>query len=262
VTDDRPRDRPDPYRALAPVYDLWAADTAGDVEFYVRRALEAPGPVVELGVGTGRVAIAVAHAGRSVIGVDISPSMLAEGRRRAKATGVADRIAWVQADMRSFVADARVPLVTIPYRSFMHLVTTEDQLACLDAVRRSLAPGGRLVLDLFVPDPALIAAQDRRRHLHAAGVDEGGRQVELWVTPAYEVTTQRLALDVSVETHDGERVVARRETTLELRMVYRYEMEHLLARSGLAVEAVYGDFDERPLAEGCREMIWVARRPG
>jgi ubiquinone/menaquinone biosynthesis C-methylase UbiE len=250
----------DPYLAFVGFYDVWTKDVAGDVEFYVRRALEATGPVVELGVGTGRIAIPTAQAGKDVTGVDISPSMLAEARLRAEAAGVSARITFVEADMHTFVAGPPVELVSIPYRSFLHLVTSEDQLTCLRNVARSLVSGGRLALNMFVPDPMFVASQDRQRNLHGEFTDELGRRCELWVTPEYEVTTQLITIRAIVDAYEGEELVASTGSELLVRMVYRYEMEHLLARAGFEVEALYGDFDERPLTEECREMIWVARK--
>ena len=252
----------DGYLAFVGFYDEWVKDVTGDVEFYVRRAGESDGPMVELGVGTGRIAIPTALTGKQVLGVDVSAAMLAEGRKRAADAGVADRMTFLEADMRVHVADPPVTLVTIPYRSFLHMLTVEDQLACLESVRRSLVPGGRFILNLFVPDPSLVVAQDRRRNLHSEYTDARGLRCELWVSPEYEVTTQRIAIRASVEAYEGERLVETTETALTVRMVYRYEMEHLLARSGFEVEALYGDFDERLLTEDCREMIWVARRAG
>jgi len=248
----------DPYLAFVGFYDAWTEGLIGDVDFYVRRAQAVRGPIVELGVGTGRIAIPTAEAGQSVIGVDVSPAMLAEARRRAALAGVSGKIAFAEADMRSFVAEAPVELVTIPFRSFLHMESVEDQLRCLRSVRASLAPGGRLILNTFVPNPIYMAAQDKRRNLHNTYRDEQGRSCEIWVTPSFETTTQRIDIAVTVETDDGEQIA---ETTLGLRMIYPREMEHLLARAGFDVEAVYGDFDERPLTEGCDEMIWVGRKP-
>jgi ubiquinone/menaquinone biosynthesis C-methylase UbiE len=251
----------DAYLAFVGFYDVWTKDVEGDVDFYVRRASRAGGPVVELGAGTGRIAIPTAASGKEVIAVDLSAAMLAEARRRAADAGVSDRITFVEADMRSFVASPPVELVTIPYRSFLHMATTEDQLACLASVDASLRPGGRLILNMFVPDPAFVAGQDRRRNLHGEFTDDKGRRCELWVTPEYETTTQNVTIRAIVEAYEGDRHVESTESVLHVRMIYRYEMEHLLARSGFEVEALFGDFDERPLTEGCREMIWVARKP-
>jgi ubiquinone/menaquinone biosynthesis C-methylase UbiE len=251
----------DPYLAFVGFYNDWSDRMEGDVEFYTKLAVDAGGPVVELGVGTGRIAMSIARAGIPVTGVDVSEAMMAEGKRRAKEAGVGELISWVHGDMRTFVASPPVPLVTIPFRSFLHLVTTDDQRACLDHVYRSLVPGGRLALNLFVPDPEFIVANEGRRRLIDEFTDERGRRCELWHEPAYEVTTQRLHLRAICETYDGERLADVQETTLELRMVYRYEMEHLLLRAGFEIEDLYGWFDGRSLTEEAREMVWVARRP-
>jgi ubiquinone/menaquinone biosynthesis C-methylase UbiE len=251
----------DPYLAWVGFYDEWSRTMEGDVAFYVRRATAVPGPVIELGVGTGRIAIPTAQAGQRVIGVDLSSAMLAEARRRAAEAGVADHIAFAEADMRSFVAEAPVNLVTIPYRSFLHMISTEDQLACLRNVSRSLVSGGHLILNMFIPDPAYIAGQDRKRNLHTEFTDERGRRCEVWVTPIYDMTTQVVTIRATVDAYDDERLVDSTESEMVVRMIYRYEMEHLLARAGFEIEALYGDFEEGPLVEGSEEMIWVARTP-
>jgi len=251
----------DPYLAFVGFYDEWTRDVTGDVDFYVRRATAVPPPVIELGVGTGRIAIPTALAGQRVIGVDLSAAMLAEARRRAGEAGVADRIAFAEADMRTFVAEVPVNLVTIPFRSFLHMRTTEDQLTCLSNVRRSLLPGGQLILNMFLPDPAFIVGQDRKRNHHGDFTDERGRRCEIWVTPIYDIASQRVTIRAAVEAFEREQLVETTESELHVRMIHRYEMEHLLERSGFEIEALYGDFDERPLDEGCSEMIWVARRP-
>jgi SAM-dependent methyltransferase len=193
--------------------------------------------------------------------VDLSGAMLAEARRRAGDAGIADRIAFAEADMRSFVAEAPVNLVIIPFRSFLHMQTTEDQLTCLRNVHRSLAPGGRLILNMFLPDPEFIVAQDRKRNHHGDFTDEQGRRCEIWVTPIYDTASQVVTIRAVVEAFEGDRMVDVTEAELHVRMIHRYEMEHLLARSGFQIESLYGDFDERPLDENCREMIWVARKP-
>ncbi|TMK83299.1 MAG: class I SAM-dependent methyltransferase, partial [Actinobacteria bacterium] len=156
----------DPYSILVDFYDHWAEPQRDDIPFYVKRATAVKGPVVELGAGTGRIAIPIARAGQEVIGVDTSGAMLTEAARRAATEGVAGRITFVEADMRTFVADPPVELVIIPFRGFLHLLTVEDQLAALASIRRSLVPGGRLVLNIFVPDPEIQVSLNGRKTAH------------------------------------------------------------------------------------------------
>ena len=248
----------DQYADVAAFYDAWARGVDGDVEFYVRRAREDGGPVVELGAGTGRIAVPIALAGVRVVAVDASAAMIDQGRRRAADAGVEDLVSWRHADMRTFVAEPAVGLVAIPFRSFTHLTTTDDQLATLRSVRRSLRDGGMLVMNLFVPDPGFIAENDGRRRF-IAEFEDGNRRVELWNVTTYDTVTQAMRIRILHETYEVDRLAEVSEAVLDARMVYRYEMEHLLARTGFAVAALYGDFDDGPLVESSREMIWVAR---
>ena len=251
----------DPYSVIADFYEHWAAPQREDIPFYVKRATSVRGPVVELGVGTGRVAIPIARAGQEVIGVDVSNAMLTEGARRADAAGVSGKITFVEGDMRTFVAEQPVELVIIPFRGFLHLLTVEDQLAALASINASLMSGGRLILNIFVPDPDVQVAQNGRKVPHGEFVDERGRRCEMWGLPVYDPAVQLLHLRAGVDVYEGETMVDTTEAEFDLRLVYRYEFEHLLARAGLEVEALYGWFDERPLEGNAREMIWVARKP-
>jgi SAM-dependent methyltransferase len=250
----------DPYSIMVDVYDQWSSHMVDDVPFYVRRASESTGPIIELGAGTGRISIPIARAGVDVVAVDTSHAMLTEGARRASIAGVAGKIRWIESDMRDLVAEEPVELVIVPFRSFLHLLTTEDQLRALSSINRSLRPGGRLVLNFFTPSPDVIVALDGQRRLQTEFTDERDRRVEVWATNTYDVGTQRLDIDAEVLVFDGERLLDETEFTLRLRMIYRYEFEHLLARSGFELEALYGGFDERPYERPDDEMVWVARK--
>jgi len=162
--------QPDPpsatayYRDLAGAYDEISLGVPGDVEFYVALAREAGGPVVELGAGTGRVAIPMALAGAEVIAIDREPAMLAIAREKAAAAGIRDRLQFIEDDMRSFAIEQPAALVVIPHRTFLHNLTEADQEATLAACRRALRPEGRLALNVFNPDLTLIA-----RRMQSAG---------------------------------------------------------------------------------------------
>jgi len=240
------------YRDFAAAYDEYSRGVPGDIEFYVGLAREA-GSVVEIGVGTGRIAIPTALAGVPVTGIDLEPAMLEVARTKAEEAGVADLVTLRQGDMRSFALDAPAPLVTIPFRTFLHNLTTEDQLSTLAACHRALAPGGRLALNVFNPNLRMIARwMDRTdAHWEPFGSWEGYQARQ-----DYQPTGQVVNTSLRVRDAGG----AWRKTSFRLRYVHRFEMQHRLERSGFEVESVAGGFGGEPLEEASPEVIWVARR--
>ena len=224
----------------------------GDIAFYTRLAREANGPVVELGAGTGRVAIPIVLAGVGVLGLDLSPRMLAIARRKAAEQRIERELSLVVADMRQFALTRPAALITIPARAFMHNLTTDDQLATLAACRAALRPGGRLALNIFNPDLELIAQSMR---LPPEQREQPGElMLDTPESRDYDPSEQRVDTRLRIKGSDGRSVVAFR-----LRWVYRFEMEHLLARSGFEVEALYGDFAGNRFDITSTELVWVAK---
>ena len=142
---------PSPYDRIARLYDPWSRTVVEDVDFYREVAREGGSPIVELGVGTGRIAVPIAADGIRVIGVDSSPGMLEVCRERAEAEGVAERLDLRLGDLRSPPVEERVRLVTCPFRAFLHLLSEDDRLRALRSAHELLVPGGRLVFDVFAP---------------------------------------------------------------------------------------------------------------
>ena len=139
------------YDSIASIYDPWSRSVTEDIDFYVEEGLRSGGPVVELAVGTGRIAIPVAAAGVQVIGVDQSAEMLSVARAFAEQEGVAERVDLRVGDLREPPVPERVPLVICPFRSLLHMRSEADKLAALRAARALLVPDGRLVFDVFAP---------------------------------------------------------------------------------------------------------------
>jgi ubiquinone/menaquinone biosynthesis C-methylase UbiE len=148
------------YDEIAAFYDPWSRSVTEDVGFYVDEALASGGPVVELAVGTGRIAIPIAQAGIDVIGVDSSPGMLAVARAAAESAGVADRIELRLGDLREPPVSERVPLVVCPFRSLLHMETETEKLRALEGARELLEEGGRFVFDVFTPSREDIEETD------------------------------------------------------------------------------------------------------
>jgi ubiquinone/menaquinone biosynthesis C-methylase UbiE len=219
-------------------YDEWSAEMTEDVPFYVELAREAEGPLVELAVGSGRVAIPVAEAtGRPVLGIDASPAMLAQARERAAAAGV--ELELREADMRDLELDEPAGLVYCPFRGLLHLPTWADRRRVFERVAASLLPGGRFAWNAFAFDHAIAARLD------------GQRQEEpVPHSLRYAVGDNRI--DIAL---DG-------GGTSSLWWTTKNEWLGLIDVAGLEVEALYGGFDRRPFDDESREYVWVTRRPG
>lgn len=249
-------------------YDARVGGVPGDVEFFMSLALEAHEdghPVLELATGTGRVAIPIAEAGVEVVGLDSSAEMLA---RAAEKSEELSNVRWVRGDMTGFELPERFGLIFIPFRSFQHLLTVEDQLACLRCVQDHLAPGGRFALDVFNPDLTIMGQWlGAKRGVIAKRRDDfvnpnTQRTVKAWETREYRTASQVVASDFIDEELDGDGVVASRVYRgLKLRYMFRYEMEHLFARTGFEIEALYGDCERAPFGNTSPEMVWVVRKP-
>lgn len=221
-----------------------------DVEFYLEEARRAGGEVLELGCGTGRILIPVARNGVRVTGLDSSAGMLARLRAKlaAEPPEVQARVRVIEGDMRSFRLAEHFPLITMPFRSFQHLLEVEDQLACLEAVRQHLAEEGRLVMDVFDPWLEKLVEEKPSEPMVEAGTQmpDGRRLERVSRVVAHHRDRQVIEVEMTHYLTDG---AGRMETVVErfpMRYFYRYEIEHLLARAGLRVEALYCDFDRSP----------------
>lgn len=250
------------YDAWADVYDSVYSYVRDDIPFYVDEALAAGGPVLELGCGTGRVTIPIAAAGVDIIGVDSSPAMLAVARRKAAALPQAERLRFVEGDMRDLGLGQKFSLVIIPFRGFLALMTVEDQMSALTSISSHLAPGGRLVFDVFVPDlDMLVQEGDTPYHLRDVVAPDTAWRLVLWHQSAYDNHAQVIDARIIVEELDEARTVERRYyRDFQLRYAHRWELHHLLISSGYTVDDLYGDFERTPFDEDSPDMVWVTTR--
>jgi SAM-dependent methyltransferase len=241
-----------------------------DVAFYRDAVHEYGDPVLELGCGTGRITLALAEAGHRVTGLDISEKMLerCNQKRAALLTEARERVHLVQGDMTRFDLGEKFRVVIIPFRPLQHLLEIDAQISCLESVRRHLQAAGRrfgkrsgrLILDVFQTDA-------ERMH-HPAYQEEspvteyvmpGGRRVKITErVAAFHRARQCNDVEMIFYVTDARGKEERMVFAWTLRYFFRYEVEHLLARCGFRVSAVYGDFDRSPLIDGSPEMIFVA----
>jgi SAM-dependent methyltransferase len=212
------------------------------VGFYVEEARKAGGPVVELGVGTGRIAVPIAQSGIDVIGVDTSPEMLEICRRAAEEAGVAQLVELRLGDLVDPPVEERVRLVICPFRAFLHLTSDEVRLRALHAVREVLVPGGRFTFDVFAPGDEDI------EETHGRWVE---REPGIWERADWN--REQRVLTLAVRGPSG-------ETTLALAWLEPDRWRQLIAAAGLRVVSEYGWFDRRPYGGG-EDTIWIAERP-
>jgi len=252
--------------AFAELYDLHSPGLPGDAAFYVEEAKKGSS-VLELGCGTGRIALAMAGAGVPVTGLDLAKTMLAiaRGKLDAAPEDVRERVTLVRADMRRFELEKRFDLAIFPYRTFMHLLEPADQKAALACARKHLAPGGRLALDIADVRPEVLVESQAGSVLRkTADLVVPGRWTRVVVSACERVDreSQRIDEDLAFEELD-ERGAVRAKTwqRRSLRYTHRYEMQWLLELSGFEVEALHGDFARGPFVPG-GEQVWLARRAG
>ncbi|MFX1253146.1 MAG: class I SAM-dependent methyltransferase [Promethearchaeota archaeon] len=255
------------YETGAALYDYWATGLKGDVQFYVEEAQKAGSPVLELGCGTGRILIPAAEAGIEIVGLDKSPDMLSIAEKKVLnlIPTVKDRIQLVEGDMNQFSFEKRFKLIIIPYRAFLHLMTPEDQRQALHCINRHLSEDGRLVFNIFDPKIEIIAA-----HFGSLGSSlkkvnefihpETKNRVVVWDTRQYDLEQQTIDQYTIFEELDQKgTVISKMYSRLNLRYLYRYEMQYLLELCGFEIEALYGDFQRGPFCHG-GEQIWIARK--
>jgi SAM-dependent methyltransferase len=247
-------------------YDVAVPDWPGEIDFYRVMALEVKaqgGAILEIGCGTGRVTLRLAHEGVRVLGLDLSPTMLEVARRKSQGMS---NVRWVEGNMQAFELGERFDLILVPGHSFQFMLTPADQVACLTCIRQHLTSGGKLVVHLNHDDLSWLGglAQGQGTGFELTGEyrqDSMKGSVRKWTAWSYEPGTQTAsAVDAWEFIGDDGAVRERQErVTKRLHCAFRFEMEHLLARAGFEVEALYGDFFRQELQDTSPDMIWVAR---
>ncbi len=217
-------------------YEEWSAHMTADIAFYADLAIKADGPLVELAIGNGRVAIPVAQAtGRRVIGIDSSPAMLDQARARASAAGV--ELYLRMGDMRELTLDEPAALIYCPFRALLHLPTWADRRRMFERVAASLRPGGRFAWNAFAFD-----------HGVAARLDGEHQDEPLPHMIRYSVGDNRI--DITLD--DGGKS--------SLWWATENEWLGLIDVADLQLDALYGGFAGEPFTDDSREYVFVARR--
>jgi SAM-dependent methyltransferase len=248
---------------IATYYDLLHGEMVEDLPMWEALAAAADGPILEVGCGTGRLLLHLAQAGHSLTGLDLSTTALDAVRRKLEATGLTGQVNTLQADMRQFeLPDRAFALALLPLNTFMHCHTAAEQQATLRAIHHHLRPGGKLVIDLFYPDPAMLAEVDGRLYFEAEISDDLTGHIVQWTwRHEIDLAGQMRHLTYILDEIDPEGNIRRVSLPFSLRYVYRFEMELLLEAVGFTVETIYGNYEMDPFDSHSPRMIFVARKP-
>jgi SAM-dependent methyltransferase len=251
--------------ALARLYDLDLLEDPGDLDLYRALTTRTDGPVLELAVGSGRIAIPLAEAGHAVTGVDRDPAMLARARAAARMAGVEDRLDLVEADM----TEVRLPdagsfgLVVLGLNSLFLLETRPAQQAAIRTMAAHLRPGGVAVVDIWQPDAEDLARFDGRLALEYVRLDpESGLIVTKTASARHDPSAQQVTLTAIYDEGRSGEPTRRWVRVDRLRLLSADELCGMALDAGLEVEVLAGSHDLEPIAPAHERAILVAVRPG
>lgn len=249
------------YDSFAGFYDLEYGHKDDDLDFYLDMADEFGSPILEIGVGTGRVAIPLADAGHTIWGIDNSTKMLEAAEKNLIRLPVQKRssVFLSKQNMQSFSLEQDFPLCIIPFRAFLHNLTMDEQISTLLSIHRHLQPQGILAFDLFVPLYSVISQKKWQDEI----TEDEFAQSDSGVTIKTKVTHDyvRQLLNISNTYFSSEKgVMQKTEGKMIYRYVFRYEMEALLRLTGFDVLNVYGGFEGQKYDFKSGLMVFVARK--
>jgi len=240
---------------LAEFYDLVYSPHTAAADWCRGLAARSGGPVLELGCGSGRVAVPLASDGHRVVGLDRSPAMLERARARAARSAV--ELELHEGDVRDFSLDETFPLLVMVANTFL-MLEPEDRWACLARAREHLAEGGRFAMHVFQPDPAKVAGSE------GAVVEEGTFETEsgsrVTVSTSTRATVDRSTFSWTCDEVGADHLVRRYSRTTTLHYLYRREAELLFSAAGFSIESLEGDWDGSPADEHSPRLLIVARR--
>lgn len=247
------------------LYDWLYQNTDKDVEMY-RKLTEGHDTILECGVGTGRLAIPWASQGKTVYGIDYSASMLEKFEKKLQdfPAEISNNIKLYEADMRDFDLKQKFSFVCIPFASFVYLLTTEDQKSCLRSLKRHLAEGGTIVIDLPTWQEAMEEhwlANDGVMRKEKQYIDKAsGKIKQMWTTTHFDASTQLMQQYRHYKTYDKDGHFETEEVVLWKSRFFLFgEFKLLLDACGLEITQVYGDFQFGPFQHNSEVMVAIIK---
>ncbi len=226
-----------------------------DRDYFLRTILSANGPVLEIGVGTGRFFIDALRGGADIYGIDLSETMLEQLRKKL---GSEHHHRIFHQDARSLHLDKKFDLIVAPFRMFSHLIEPDDQLRALNSVFDHLNPGGRFIFDLYVPDLSILL-NGINEQVDFEGEYAPGKKLKRIVSAKPDLIRQVSSVTMTL-TWDDETGERTESWHVPMRYFFRYELEHLVRRSKLTLKHIYGDYEEHELGPESKDFVVVCER--
>lgn len=250
------------YVAWAEWYDIfYSAADPGDIEFYHGLCEASGGPILEIGVGTGRIALPLAERGMEIVGIDLYEPMLKVAQQTAlDRAPLSGSLKLIQADMKNFDLNRQFPVVTIPARTLLLATSEEEQIRTLCSAAKHLEPDGTLAFNLFYPDPEMLADNpDEEFLLEVVEKPDGGRYV-LTAKNQFDLNLQmNHGTQIAEELDAKGKVLRREELGVVVRYLYPDQVIAMCDLVGLDVIEMWGDFEGGELDEDSDEIVVLAR---
>ncbi len=241
------------FEKWAKVYDLIYEKYKDDIDFYREEALKTNGKVLEIACGTGRIYLEMLKDGVDAYGIDISENMLKVLKMKAKKSGLEPKVR--KADMRTFKLKDKFPLIIIPFRSFLHNLTIEDQIKTLKNIKNHLAPNGKFILNFFFPNPEVILNTYGKEIKET--IKSKDKKYTL-INKAYFVDEVNQIIEFINTLKENDKTVW--EDKFQLAFIYKKEFELLLRLVGFKKWKVYADFNRKPLKSYKQEIVWIIEK--
>ncbi|MFW6014543.1 MAG: class I SAM-dependent methyltransferase [Candidatus Nanoarchaeia archaeon] len=238
------------FEKWARVYDIIYSDYKEDIKFYTKEALKENDKVLEIACGTGRIYLELLKKGVDAYGIDISQKMIDTLKKKAGEQNLKPKVK--QSNMKNFNLNHKFSLIIIPFRSYLHNLTTDDQLNTLKNIKRHLKPGGRLILNFFFPNPEIITNTYGKEISET--IKSGNTSYTLSSTSYFVNEPEQIVEFTNTLKEKGEVIW---EDKFQLALIYKKEFELLLRLAGFKDWKVYAGFDCRPLTSYKQEMVWI-----
>lgn len=242
------------YDDFAELYDHQYDVYRDDLHFYAALAERAPGRVLEIGAGTGRVTAFLARRGVDILGLEPSERMLSKGRERAAREKL--NLHFEQGDARTFQLGEQFALIIAPFNALMHLYSLNDQLAAMQNIRAHLAPGGQFVFDLYVPR---FGRMNTVRHEGETFYSADGTRTDIFLVQRRDKLKQTVTTEYFADRVQVDGLLSRATYTLTQRYYHRFEVEWLLRCAGFESPRVTGSFQGGPLDKSSDVMVFQTR---